>query len=92
MVDLSGSERLKKAKISSDKYNETISINQSLTTLSKCIIFLSDKKTQHVPYRESKLTKLLQNSLSGNSKTALIVNLSPRLEDLDETLASLCFA
>ena len=92
LVDLSGSERLKKANISENRYNETISINSSLTILSKCIIYLSDKNQKHIPFRESKLTKILKESLGGNCKTALIVNLSPEKSDLEETLASLCFA
>ena len=92
LVDLSGSERLKKANISENRYNETISINSSLTILSKCIIYLSDKNQKHIPFRESKLTKILKESLGGNCKTALIVNLSPQISDLEETLASLCFA
>lgn len=91
LVDLAGSERLKKSDINVDKYDETIAINSSLTALSKCIIALSDKKTTHVPYRESKLTKLLINSLGGNSKTALVVTLSPNYNDIDETIASLSF-
>ena len=91
LVDLAGSERLKKSDINVDKYDETISINSSLTALSKCIIALSDKKMTHIPYRESKLTKILINSLSGNSKTALVVTLSPSYNDIDETIASLSF-
>lgn len=77
LVDLAGSERLKKTKIESKNRGESISINASLTALSKVIIFLSDRKNSHVPFRDSKITKLLQESLGGNSRTALVVNLSP---------------
>lgn len=91
LVDLSGSERFKKAKINSENQGETISINTSLTVLSKCIIFLSDQKSNHIPFRDSKLTKILSESLGGNSRTALVVNLSPEQSDIEETLASLCF-
>ena len=90
LVDLSGSERLKKMEISNFQYNETISINSSLTILSKCIINISDKK-KYIPFRESKLTKLLMKSLNGNSLTNLIINISPDFEDLEESLSSLNF-
>lgn len=83
-IDLAGSERLKKSKIQNEKYNETISINTSLTTLGKCIIALTQKKKAHVPFRESKLTKVLMETLSGNSKVAFIVNLSAKLSDIGE--------
>ena len=53
LVDLAGSERIKKSGVERDRVSETISINSSLTILGKCIIALSDKKTAHVPYRES---------------------------------------
>ena len=95
-VDLAGSERLKvllyryifikliakKSKIHNDKYSETISINTSLTTLGKCIIALTEKRSTHVPYRESKLTKVLMETLSGNSMVSFIVNLSAKLGDI----------
>lgn len=91
LVDLAGSERIDKSKIKVDKYNESISINTSLTALSKCIVHMSGKKNTHIPFRESKLTKILMNSLSGNSKTCLIVTLSASKSDIDETIASLSF-
>ena len=59
LVDLAGSERIKKSNVSGDRIDEAIAINSSLTTLGKCIIALGDKKVAHVPFRESKLTKIL---------------------------------
>jgi hypothetical protein len=91
LVDLAGSERLKKSNITNERYDETISINSSLTTLGKCIILLSNKKNTHIPFRESKLTRVLNDSIGGNAKTAMVVTLSPEISDLDETVASLCF-
>lgn len=91
LVDLAGSERLNKSKICNERYDETISINSSLTTLGKCIISLSGKKSNHVPFRESKLTKVLQDSFGGNSKTVLVITLSPEIADIEETIASLNF-
>jgi len=91
LVDLAGSERLKKSNITNERYDETISINSSLTTLGKCIILLSNKKNTHIPFRESKLTRVLNDSIGGNSKTAMVVTLSPEISDLDETVASLNF-
>ena len=66
-------------------------INLSLTTLSKVITSLTDKKATHIPYRESKLTRILQESLGGNSKTALIVTCSPHPYNEQETLSTLRF-
>jgi len=91
LVDLAGSERIKKSNVSGSSIDETIAINSSLTTLGKCIIALGDKKSAHVPFRESKLTKVLQDALGGRCKTALILTLSPQLDDLEETISSLLF-
>ena len=91
LVDLAGSERTDKSKIKSEQKTESISINKSLTALCRCIVFLKERKS-HVPYRDSKLTKLLMNSISGNSKTCLIVTLSPSIDDYEETISSLNFA
>ena len=92
LVDLAGSERIDKSKIKTEKFGESISINTSLTALSRCIVNMSGKKSAHIPFRESILTKILMNSLSGNSKTCLIVTLSSNYNDIDETIASLSFA
>ncbi len=66
-------------------------INKSLTTLGKVITALTDKKSTHVPYRESKLTRILQESLGGNSRTALIITCSPHPYNEAETLSTLRF-
>ena len=66
-------------------------INKSLTTLGKVIVALTDKKATHVPYRESKLTRILSESLGGNSKTCLIITTSPHPYNDAETLSTLRF-
>lgn len=74
LVDLAGSEALKKTNASGQQLEEAKTINKSLSALGLVINALVDQKTQHIPYRDSKLTRVLQDSLGGNSKTALIVN------------------
>lgn len=66
-------------------------INKSLSTLGLVINKLTDDKETHVPYRDSKLTRVLQESLGGNSRTALIINCSPARDNLDETTSTLMF-
>ena len=66
-------------------------INKSLTTLGKVIMALTDKKSMHIPYRESKLTRMLSESLGGNSKTCLVVTCSPHAYNDQETLSTLRF-
>ncbi|KAI0731065.1 kinesin-domain-containing protein [Earliella scabrosa] len=98
LVDLAGSERLEKSGAASDKdrLKETQSINKSLSALGDVIAALGEKgegkSDKHIPYRNSKLTYLLQNSLSGNSKTLMFLNLSPLAVHLNESLCSLRFA
>ncbi|PIL25221.1 hypothetical protein GSI_13110 [Ganoderma sinense ZZ0214-1] len=98
LVDLAGSERLEKSGAASDKdrLKETQSINKSLSALGDVIAALGEKGEgkgdKHIPYRNSKLTYLLQNSLSGNSKTLMFLNLSPLATHLNESLCSLRFA
>lgn len=95
LVDLAGSERIYKSGTNSSDVTlkETIGINSSLSALGNVINSLvSDNKLQHIPYRDSKLTRVLQNSLGGNSKTAMIINCSSDADDLNETLSSLRFA
>ncbi|KIK98129.1 hypothetical protein PAXRUDRAFT_824196 [Paxillus rubicundulus Ve08.2h10] len=97
LVDLAGSERLNSSGAAGDKdrLKETQSINRSLSALGDVIAALGEKGEKgekHIPYRNSKLTYLLQNSLSGNSKTLMILNLSPLAAHLGESLTSLRFA
>eukprot|EP00887_Chlorella_sp_A99_P003331 scaffold26.g3331.t1 len=91
MVDLAGSERLKKSKSTGLRATEAKSINLSLTTLGMCINARADPAATHVPFRDSKLTRLLQESLGGNAKTSLIVACCDAAEHVDETLQSLQF-
>jgi kinesin family protein 3/17 len=92
LVDLAGSERQSKTHASGDRFKEAININQSLTTLGNVISALVDSKSSHVPYRDSKLTRLLQDSLGGNTKTVMIANLGPADWNFDETLSTLRYA
>ena len=92
LVDLAGSERVKKTKAVDIRLEEAKKINSSLLALGKCINSLAEGKTSFISYRESKLTRLLQESLGGNAKTSLIVTVSPSNYNTDETLSSLNFA
>ena len=92
MVDLAGSERQKKTNATGDRLKEAININISLTTLGHVIYALVDKKATHVPYRDSKLTRLLQDSLGGNTKTVMIANIGPADYNYDETINTLRYA
>ncbi|EZA60402.1 Protein claret segregational [Ooceraea biroi] len=89
LVDLAGSERLKSEE--AVRNAETKNINKSLANLGNVILALS-KKQEHVPYRNSKLTHLLMPSLGGNSKTLMLLNISPLNDCYNETLNSLRFA
>lgn len=91
MVDLAGSERQSKTGTSGLQMEEGILINKSLSALASVICSLTESKSRHVPYRDSKLTRVLQDSLGGNSRTALIVCCSPSRCNLNETLCSLRF-
>ena len=93
LVDLAGSERLSQSKVEGARLKETQNINKSLSCLGDVIGALgSGKEGGHIPYRNSKLTYLLQYSLGGNSKTLMFVMVSPLQAHLGETLTSLKFA
>ena len=91
LVDLAGSEKISKTGATGHTLEEAKIINKSLTTLGRVINNLTDGKSQHVPYRESKLTRVLQESLGGNSKTCLIITCSPSIYNESETLSTLRF-
>nr|KYP43610.1 Kinesin-like protein KIF15 [Cajanus cajan] len=95
LVDLAGSERQKSSGAEGERLKEATNINKSLSTLGLVImnlVSISNGKSQHVPYRDSKLTFLLQDSLGGNSKTIIIANISPSICCSLETLSTLKFA
>ncbi|XP_071455013.1 kinesin-like protein KIF21A [Hetaerina americana] len=93
-VDLAGSERLKRTGATGERAREGISINCGLLALGNVISALGDKSKRalHVPYRDSKLTRLLQDSLGGNSRTVMIACVSPSDRDFMETLNTLKYA
>ncbi|KAG0559984.1 hypothetical protein KC19_10G144700 [Ceratodon purpureus] len=90
-VDLAGSERVKKSGSSGEQLKEAQSINKSLSALGDVISALATEE-QHIPYRNHKLTMLMSDSLGGNAKTLMFVNISPAESNLDETHNSLCYA
>ena len=92
LVDLAGSERVKKTKAENMRLEEAKKINYSLLILGNCIQSLTEKNPSYIAYRDSKLTRLLQESLGGNAKTSLIVTISPSGYNTDETISSLNFA
>jgi len=92
LVDLAGSERQDKTHATGDRLKEANKINLSLSALGNVISALVDGKSTHVPYRDSKLTRLLQDSLGGNTKTVMIAALSPVDDNYDETLSTLRYA
>ncbi|XP_037926069.1 osmotic avoidance abnormal protein 3 isoform X2 [Hermetia illucens] len=92
LVDLAGSERQNKTGATGERLKEATKINLSLSALGNVISALVDGKTKHIPYRDSKLTRLLQDSLGGNTKTLMIACISPADYNYDETLSTLRYA
>jgi kinesin family protein 5 len=91
LVDLAGSEKVGKTGATGQTLKEAQMINQSLSCLGMVIKALTDGVSSHVPYRDSKLTRILQESLGGNSKTTLIIAASPAFDNIDETVSTLQF-
>lgn len=91
MVDLAGSEKTSKTEATGNRLREAMAINQSLTALSKVLKALVEGGGKFIPYRDSKLTRLLEDALGGNSKTSLIVAASPCTYNLEETVSALRF-
>ena len=91
LVDLAGSEKVGKTGASGQTLEEAKKINKSLSALGMVINALTDGKSSHIPYRDSKLTRILQESLGGNSRTTLIINCSPSSYNDAETLSTLRF-
>nr|XP_015803105.2 kinesin-like protein KIF3C [Nothobranchius furzeri] len=92
LVDLAGSERQTKTGVQGDRLKEAAKINLSLSALGNVISALADGRSGHVPYRDSKLTRLLQDSLGGNAKTVMVATLGPASLHYDETLTTLRYA
>uniref|UniRef100_K3X600 Kinesin motor domain-containing protein n=1 Tax=Globisporangium ultimum (strain ATCC 200006 / CBS 805.95 / DAOM BR144) TaxID=431595 RepID=K3X600_GLOUD len=93
LVDLAGSEKWDTdVAMGNDRCKELTSINQSLSALGNVISALANSKRTHIPYRDSKLTRLLQDSLGGNTRTVVIATISPSETALDETISTLMFA
>ncbi|KAH8065367.1 hypothetical protein JL720_12782 [Aureococcus anophagefferens] len=91
VVDLAGSERVKRSGVAGKELKEAININGSLLALGNVVAALAAKK-KHVPYRDSKLTRVLEGSVGGNCKTTLLCCCSPSADSTSETLAALAFA
>ncbi|KAK0315344.1 Kinesin- motor protein [Friedmanniomyces endolithicus] len=91
LVDLAGSENIQRSGAENKRAAEAGLINKSLLTLGRVINALVDKSS-HIPYRESKLTRLLQDSLGGRTKTCIIATLSPAKSNLEETISTLDYA
>eukprot|EP00931_Biecheleriopsis_adriatica_P060530 TRINITY_DN36368_c0_g1_i1.p1 TRINITY_DN36368_c0_g1~~TRINITY_DN36368_c0_g1_i1.p1 ORF type:complete len:635 (+),score=164.93 TRINITY_DN36368_c0_g1_i1:41-1945(+) len=91
VIDLAGSERVKKSGVEGAQLKEALAINKSLLVFGNVVSALAAKRV-HVPFRESKLTRILDGSIGGNSRTSLLVCVSPALEHAAETLSALEFA
>ncbi|CAK5084313.1 unnamed protein product [Meloidogyne enterolobii] len=92
LVDLAGSERQSKTGSEGHRFREATKINLSLSALGNVIAALTDQQSSHIPYRDSKLTRLLQDSLGGNSKTVMIANIGPASYNYEETLSTLRYS
>ena len=95
LIDLAGSERVGRSGATGEQLTEARSINRSLTVLGRVIAALGDRSKKpniHVPYRDSRLTFLLRESLGGNSRTCIIATVTPACESLQETCSTLAFA
>ncbi|XP_062975639.1 kinesin-like protein KIF17 [Elgaria multicarinata webbii] len=92
LVDLAGSERQSKTGAVGERLKEATKINLSLSALGNVISALADGRCRHIPYRDSKLTRVLQDSLGGNTKTLMVACLSPADNNYDETLSTLRYA
>ncbi|XP_054821102.1 kinesin-like protein KIN-14P [Prosopis cineraria] len=91
LVDLAGSERVDRSEVTGDRLKEAQHINKSLSALGD-VIFALSQKSSHIPYRNSKLTQLLQSSLGGQAKTLMFVQVNPDVNSTSETLSTLKFA
>ncbi|KAG7499056.1 kinesin KIF3B [Solea senegalensis] len=92
LVDLAGSERQTKTGAERERLKEATKINLSLSALGNVISALVDGRSSHIPYRDSKLTRLLQDSLGGNAYTVMVANIGPASYNLEETLTTLRYS
>eukprot|EP01012_Entosiphon_sulcatum_P049716 TRINITY_DN68392_c0_g1_i1.p1 TRINITY_DN68392_c0_g1~~TRINITY_DN68392_c0_g1_i1.p1 ORF type:complete len:836 (+),score=171.23 TRINITY_DN68392_c0_g1_i1:115-2622(+) len=92
LIDLAGSERVKQSGVEGKQLKEAAAINSSLSALGRVISELAEGKGEHVPYRNSKLTWLLRESLGGNSKTVMVATVNPLSDYFNETISTLRYA
>ncbi|XP_067873914.1 kinesin-like protein KIF3C isoform X2 [Heterodontus francisci] len=92
LVDLAGSERQSKTGVQGERLKEATKINLSLSALGNVISALVDGKSTHIPYRDSKLTRLLEDSLGGNAKTIMVATIGPTSSNYEESLTTLRYA
>lgn len=92
LVDLAGNERVKKTGAAGAEMKEAAYINKSLSFLEQVVVGACDKKRDHVPYRQSRLTNILKHAIGGNCKTILCANIWPEAGHIEETISTLRFA